>query len=149
VIRHPLISDPTPEDLDAIAPESTEHCYDAPFSAAELRELRRAAALDKAEPPAGGGRGMKRYLVIEKIPCPRCKGEGFVYNAWFWDEYDEARQSPGAGGVDPDDFARFVMGLDEAPPVEEECTVCGGTGVVRREVPLEEALKALKGVSHA
>lgn len=55
MIRHPLISDPTPEDLDAIAPEPAERrWYDAPFSAGELRELRRAAALDKAELPEEG-----------------------------------------------------------------------------------------------
>jgi len=53
MIRHPLVSEATPEELDAaFGPEPEgRRWYEAPFYPDEFRELRRAAALDMPEPP--------------------------------------------------------------------------------------------------
>jgi len=83
---------------------------------------------------------VKRYLVVEESVCPECEGDGVVLDP-CWREYLEL----GDPHRDPDGFAREECGLEEMPPEEIECPTCGGTGVIRREVPLEEALAALEG----
>ncbi len=52
MIRHPVITEATREEIEsAFGPEPEERrWYDAPFAPGELRELRRAAALDMLEP---------------------------------------------------------------------------------------------------
>ena len=51
MICDPLFTEATQEEIEsAFGPEPERRWYDAPFAPGELRELRRAAALDMLEP---------------------------------------------------------------------------------------------------
>ncbi len=87
-----------------------------------------------------------RFLVLVERTCPQCQGAGVVVNP-LWERFleEEAR-------VDPSRYHLWALEFwssaeyrypDELPPEEEECSRCRGAGVLREEVPLEEALRAL------
>ena len=81
---------------------------------------------------------MPKYLLIKEEPCPQCGGDGFIYDPhcklcgnkegytieWFQSNID--RQPCGHG------IRYFIE--------EYECRRCLGSGVIRSEVELREAL---------
>jgi len=93
---------------------------------------------------------VKRYLVVEESVCPECEGTGYITNP-CWSAYVQHVVAAGPGGnrKHPDEFAREECGEEKMPPEEAVCLRCRGHGLIYREVPLEEALKALKEVRHA
>ena len=121
---------------------------------------------------AGLGSGpMNTYLVIHKYTCPTCGGDGRLYND-CWEEanaaYDRAkaevaerlaiseitdedaryraRQEAGdAGWAAMCDYWRNAGYHLESrwPPEEHPCSECDGEGIIREEVELADALKAV------
>ena len=84
------------------------------------------------------------YFVIHRTVCRSCRGSGFVQNS-VWHEFYRPFWFGGVKPVDYDARAREMGYADcEAmPPEEVECGECQGTGEMRYEVPLVEALAKL------
>jgi len=104
------------------------------------------------------------YFITKLEGCAQCGGSGVrKHPAWerYWREY--AERFPYAHGtldtldqIDFHDAFWRAEGYDDPrriPDEEEPCPECEGTGIIRIEVRLEEALEALgllKGeASHA
>ncbi len=86
----------------------------------------------------------KKYLVVVEEPCPRCGGTGVITNPMFedlWDRYESARRTGAAEGISLEEWAE-ANGYT-IPDEEIECLECEGSGKIRREVLLLEALKEL------
>lgn len=82
---------------------------------------------------------MSEFYVIKKEQCQECNGDGVVYSH-IWKTYYEEGVN-----LSPEIWA-CENGYDSMGPEEIECRKCGGTGVVRKEVPLEEALSAIRNL---
>ena len=105
------------------------------------------------------------YRVIHQSKCAACAGSGMVQHpAWteFWEPWRDAE-----GKVNPPNTAdkhelyearavelgyssqgilnttTWKTAMEAMPPEEIDCGECDGTGYIRREVPLVEALKEL------
>ncbi|MCL4867779.1 MAG: hypothetical protein KJ063_02325 [Anaerolineae bacterium] len=79
-----------------------------------------------------------KFYVTQEDDCERCGGAGYVeHPAWtrFYAEDD---------GSWPSAMIWFrEQGWHETPDDEIRCRVCGGTGVIERNVELNQALAAI------
>ena len=87
---------------------------------------------------------MSKYLITSIKTCPECKGRKMVCHP-LWAAYWVAH---GDGGrlKDYDDlFDWFQEKFQREPPDEEiPCHVCNGTGEIRKETTLREALTEIE-----
>lgn len=101
------------------------------------------------------------YLVIAQCPCPDCRGAGDIDNP-LWVNYKAAmaawRESANSGFDNPDYLGQHLKAqnafwmecgfdVDDLPPERLPCVPCQGTGILRRECGLQDALADL-GVVH-
>lgn len=109
-----------------------------------------------------------KYLVIREATCPTCVGNKFWINPlWLeaneaWDRAAEAVLEQEGGDSDDERRTAYLKSVDagaeaiaaywreqgyykprQLPPEEVRCGDCDGSGVVRDEVELAVALKAL------
>jgi len=91
-----------------------------------------------------------RYLVIREEKCPECRGSGVVIDP-EWEELYQAerplREKEGRLFTIEEIMAwwreRGYYHEEDLPPEEIACYECKGEGKLRKEVPLEEALRDL------
>ena len=88
-----------------------------------------------------------QYFVTAVSTCDQCNGAGYVQNAqWqrFFEKYGDAYRKAGI-----DESALMLCGhfgvssVRHLPTEEETCPECDGTGIVKRQVSLAEALQAV------
>lgn len=111
--------------------------------------------------------GYTRYFVIRESTCPDCEGEGIRINPeWVganeaWDQAQNEVLNQGEGEGEDERLVIYIKSVDAAvaalreywrdlgynpdspPPDEERCDYCDGSGVVRDEIELAEALQAV------
>lgn len=76
---------------------------------------------------------MTTYMVVAINDCEECNGLGWIYNeAWS--------NNPSLDTMSKEELHQFSRDHGKE---EETCTECAGSGVIRREVTLSEALFAL------
>ena len=85
---------------------------------------------------------MPNFLVVEENKCPRCQGHGVVLHPrWeaYWKKFPKGLPTPEA------DCCWFQQqGYSKPPAEEEKCCGCNGSGVIRTEVSLSDALDRLE-----
>jgi hypothetical protein len=86
-----------------------------------------------------------KYVVTKVETCSVCEGDGWVQHpAWdaFFEDAGDDPVGPQATMQWFRDHGHAVWCANDLPPEEIECVKCGGTGEVREDVALEEALEA-------
>jgi len=87
-----------------------------------------------------------RYLIVREEKCPKCRGSGWVIHP-EWKELYQAEKERGRFFTYKEILAwwreRGYYHEEDLPPEEIPCYECKGEGKLRREVPLEEALRDL------
>ena len=83
-----------------------------------------------------------KYTVRRVRTCPECKGSGWLVKG-IWEAF--YAEHPNSSKMTPAQInAWFREHGYESPPDEEVmCYVCGGTGEIAEEVPLQDALHEL------
>ena len=82
-----------------------------------------------------------KYLVIREETCPECRGDGWVEHP-AWQRLGERWKE-----MSRHDLRMYFSGegYGDIPPEEVECSRCRGSGIVRQEVTLQQALREIMG----
>lgn len=96
---------------------------------------------------------MSDYLVIKCTKCETCGGTGFILHT-KWEEFHHWQQvCKEANGAYPTPAQEdawwqsegYAAHAGQYPPEEIPCNACHGSGEIRTEVDLVDALHAVQG----